>query len=910
MPPHLAFHPCVLAILTSLFMAACAPEKSNAQERLKPTIIAGEIAKKPYAAALTPEGWVGGRRWSWMGGFSEDGVCLVQEKPEGKFGAIDESGKLILPVEYEFASYSSGSFAVLKGKSWGFLNRDGTVAIPFTDEWSGAEPFSRHGLAPVKKGNKWGFIDKQGHFAIPPVYEDAWPHGKTYGLATIMKNGLWGCINTEGKEVITPVWAEGIRFNAVGGGRAAVRKEKDGLWGYIDPTGKLVIPLQYEKAENFSSEGIARVTRDSRQMLIDAAGREVFSLRSIKKDVTSDDWQDGFGSWHERGDFCEGIAWMRSNGLFGAIDSARRIVIPAKYDYLGNCSEGMIPATKERMRGYLRPDGTVAIPFTTDWTGAGDFKKGLAPVFKQVRRFSLGGYMNKEGVFVIPPSYQEASSFNPETGLALTKKEDLWGWIDTKGIDQISRSWLSATDFRSGLAAVQSPSSYLWGYIDTNGKLSIPLQFKRAASFEEDGFAEVTTQGGAETLIDHQGQEVVDSERLMKDRRLRNEVASQHIGRITGFDIISHRRGLVKYGIERQGESRTYALARMDGSTVETSTKTILKTPGEYAFAWRDEDESNYGMPVFKIRREDGTFTPEFSLPLDEVEDIDETGAHTRTLGHNRYPLFPFPVSPEFANPAVKIPAFRRVPTKQYEKVYFIAWSGLNDLPGFVPLVMETAEWFAHKGAESHAFFPIEDQGQLGNREGQERIISGNKPTLHDCNIRKLKDLISTIRGRHPDGSQVAIVFLIGGHGSASGVQDGNGYSIVGPDRKLADGKEFHQAITQDVLAYLGRVLASYDVRFINGACFGANTTDTFFASYLKHRAQSGDNTLHACSSVHANWHLPGWGGHETNTYWPWKFVMSAESSFLRASFAAMWGEWLGPIGNGKVVKEGGIASF
>ena len=80
-------------------------------------------------------------------------------------GAVDRSGKLIVPLEYdEVGEYSDGlAWAAKDGRS-GFLGPKGVVAIPFI--FDGAQPF-RNGIAVVEQDGLFGAIDVPGRIVVP-----------------------------------------------------------------------------------------------------------------------------------------------------------------------------------------------------------------------------------------------------------------------------------------------------------------------------------------------------------------------------------------------------------------------------------------------------------------------------------------------------------------------------------------------------------------------------------------------------------------------------------------------------------------------------------------------------------------------------------------------------------------------
>lgn len=197
-------------------------------------------------------------------------IKLVPIIKYGKYGFADESGKLVIPCQWEYAWPFSEGLALVKNEQWkwGYIDKTGTVVIPC--QWKHAGNFSE-GLALVRseQGNK-GFIDKAGKLVIPCQWKQAMDFSN--GLALVKnEQGKWGFIDKTGNVVIPCQWERAWFFS---NGLALVQNEQ-GKWGYIDIMGKVVIPCQWKDAEDFYF-GFARV-RDNNGIWrkIDRTGKVV-----------------------------------------------------------------------------------------------------------------------------------------------------------------------------------------------------------------------------------------------------------------------------------------------------------------------------------------------------------------------------------------------------------------------------------------------------------------------------------------------------------------------------------------------------------------------------------------------------------------------------------------------------------
>jgi hypothetical protein len=173
--------------------------------------------------------------------------------PEEESDVLPQQDKELLPIK--------------KRGKWGFVDETGRIVVAC--QYDDVNSFS-DGLAMVEKDGKWGFIDIKGREVILLGYESAFDFHE--GIACVYNGiggGMWGYIDKNGRELFPARYYSYSDFHE---GLARVRKEKK--WGYIDRNGDEVIPCMYDSAEDFH-EGLARVRRQDQVCLIDKNGREV-----------------------------------------------------------------------------------------------------------------------------------------------------------------------------------------------------------------------------------------------------------------------------------------------------------------------------------------------------------------------------------------------------------------------------------------------------------------------------------------------------------------------------------------------------------------------------------------------------------------------------------------------------------
>ena len=134
-----------------------------------------------------------------------DGLSCVRKRigRKSKFGYIDVNGKVIVPLEFDYAcTFSNGrAYAVTDGQAV-IIDRQGRVQtrLRLDPKATYVSDFSE-GFADIivtiDGREKSGFIDETGNIVIPVEFDHADPFQS--GLARASKDGVTGYINREGK---------------------------------------------------------------------------------------------------------------------------------------------------------------------------------------------------------------------------------------------------------------------------------------------------------------------------------------------------------------------------------------------------------------------------------------------------------------------------------------------------------------------------------------------------------------------------------------------------------------------------------------------------------------------------------------------------------------------------------------
>jgi hypothetical protein len=88
---------------------------------------------------------------------------------------MDSTGSIILKPSYDDAyPFSEGLAPVSSGGKWGYIDKSGNLVVPLQYRIA---HMSIEGVASVllSDSGKWGYIDKTGGFVLPPIYDAAMP---------------------------------------------------------------------------------------------------------------------------------------------------------------------------------------------------------------------------------------------------------------------------------------------------------------------------------------------------------------------------------------------------------------------------------------------------------------------------------------------------------------------------------------------------------------------------------------------------------------------------------------------------------------------------------------------------------------------------------------------------------------
>lgn len=262
---------------------------------------------------------------------------------------------------------------------WGYINETGNLKIPV--QFEAARYFSE-GLAAVRLDGMWGFIDTLGHIVIEPefVQVNDFSDGLSKVVSNPSKREEKAYIDKSGKIQFYTTYERQEDF---ADGLALIRQNNK--ISFINKKGEVVLNTDYPYGSGFSG-GIAHLWTGDTTVYIDQSGYEIYKI-------------PGMGN----GDFSEGLAFVRSSAGRGFIDNKGKLHFrDIPISYYSEFSEGMslfMPLPGSTKNGFVDRQGKVSV--YPEYEELRSFHEGLAAFYAD----SAYGFMNMKGETVIPPKY-------------------------------------------------------------------------------------------------------------------------------------------------------------------------------------------------------------------------------------------------------------------------------------------------------------------------------------------------------------------------------------------------------------------------------------------------------------------------------------------------------------------------
>lgn len=270
---------------------------------------------------------------------------------KGKYGIIDEHGKLVLPLEYDFIEqpsiYSNYANVFLATKQNAVTIFDENLnVIPTTGIVSYLD--NDGSIFVTNQENKKGLVNYKGKQTIPFLYDtlyQAWSVPRIDGYIA-KKDGFYGLISYDNK-IIQP-----FKYNyiyALNGN--AVYVDQNNKVGIFDENGKIMIPFEYDAIyKTYYNHSVYKTSFPNIENIYIVEKNGKIGTIDDKNNVIIPIIYDGLSGWVEYGPEAH---FVKNNGKYGIISHKGEIIIPIEYDYVGLPQNGIIRVIKNGKNGVV-----------------------------------------------------------------------------------------------------------------------------------------------------------------------------------------------------------------------------------------------------------------------------------------------------------------------------------------------------------------------------------------------------------------------------------------------------------------------------------------------------------------------------------------------------------------------------
>ena len=307
---------------------------------------------------------------------------------------------------------------------WGIVDRSGKVIVPLVYEDMGE---SHNGLVPVSLDGKWGLIDASGKAVLELQYGRIEWSGSGWLVKSFRPDHDWnaptGWADANGKLILAP------EYQSVRAGGAAVKK--DDRWTLRDERGAVVAAGRFDTIREFQ-HGLAPAGQSKNLGIIDRKGKWLIEPK--------------FADVYVCGENCV-LGQIRSKGWRFYDRNGRERADPP-YMSVSELGHGYYRATTPTKRSlvfHTSGGRAIEIPFQ-DMRG---FSDGRA-AFKSDGKW---GFLDPSGKVVVKPAYENAR--RSHEGVAAVQAGKSWHLIDAAGAKIGAGEYEHIGEFSRGLALAQ-----------------------------------------------------------------------------------------------------------------------------------------------------------------------------------------------------------------------------------------------------------------------------------------------------------------------------------------------------------------------------------------------------------------------------------------------------------------------
>jgi len=363
---------------------------------------------------------------------------------DNKWGAINNYGKVIIPVKYhKIISDSEFIYARSNAEENNWAIFDGYGFKRAIHKYDSIQ-FITQGRIGIKRKGKWGFLDRYGKEIISPIYDKVTPFKDDLSVVTFF--GEDGIINREGKWVVPP-----NKLKIISYGNNRLLGEINGQYQVKSFSGDLI----YFTGNLLEMNNNGFTETDSTGSFV----------RNISWSGTFKSADQIFDSKMAGG---SGLIIFKANDKFGFKDQQGRIIIANRYEAVRPFHERMAAIKINKKWGFINLDEQLIVQ--PHYDSVGSFSNSTCIV----KQGDLLGIVNSKGNKTIPVNYNKIERLS--NGKFKVQKTNKWGILNDNGSVSIPVKYTKFKQVSDNLFIVKKNGKY--GTINSAGVSEMPLIYE------------------------------------------------------------------------------------------------------------------------------------------------------------------------------------------------------------------------------------------------------------------------------------------------------------------------------------------------------------------------------------------------------------------------------------------------
>lgn len=450
---------------------------------------------------------------------------LFQFKNNGKYGIININGESIVNPKYDFISDFKDGFALVYIKKencyteyWGVINTKGNEIIPpLVKHISSIAVLNNGWFACTDEDRKTSVYDTSGKMLWDSPMGIVNSMEGTAQFFSVGELDHMGVVDIYGKVIIPleyyevryldpslflvkkRIWIDVIKGNIFGNWQDL--SYETSICGVQDVHNDTIVKLEYQDVEKVPDfQGIYIAKNDSIEKykllqdntnqesklkftLINSSGDIIFSAREIKY-------------------IGNNFFVVRQNGKEGVIDLSGNVIVPIKFEYVGNFYNNYFWVSNE-----------------DSCTGSFAFKYGENVEGEHIRKVNLKGELsanNNGDTIWIPSEYDWATDFVEQ--LSIVRKNNLLGVIESscnKIVDTNFDSILILENHTILVNKLKEDGSILKGVFGWEGNEIIPVEYNHIKHISQNRYK--IGYGGYFVIVNQKGEKLTEEFLTIQD---------------------------------------------------------------------------------------------------------------------------------------------------------------------------------------------------------------------------------------------------------------------------------------------------------------------------------------------------------------------------------------------------------